>query len=72
MNPSATTPGPDLDDRCPRCGGAFRCWAHDGSPCPCGDLTLPPQLLRALRERYNGCLCLTCLAAMATQGLDPP
>ena len=64
---------PPLSDRCPRCGGAFHCGAADATPCPCGTLTLPPGLQAALRERWQGCLCLACLGALAAGApLDPP
>lgn len=48
--------------RCPRCGGAFRCGANDPAPCACATLTLNDATLAALRERWQGCLCLACLA----------
>lgn len=53
------------DDRCPRCGSSFHCGMHDAAPCPCSTLTLPPELLAALRQRYTGCLCPRCLAELA-------
>jgi hypothetical protein len=59
------TPGKPLDDRCPRCGGAFHCGVHDAAPCPCSTLTLSPALQAQLRQRWSGCLCVACLAALA-------
>jgi len=53
------------DDRCPRCGGAFHCGMNDDRPCPCTGLTLDAALQQRLRERYNGCLCINCLRALA-------
>ena len=52
-------------DRCPRCGGTFHCGVADAVPCPCSGLVLSPRLQAALRERWSGCLCLTCLARLA-------
>ena len=54
-----------LADRCPRCGGGFHCGRADASPCACTGLTLSAELHSALRQRYSGCLCLPCLAALA-------
>ncbi|WP_088279114.1 cysteine-rich CWC family protein [Ideonella sp. A 288] len=52
-------------DRCPRCGGAFRCGMDKPGPCACTTVQLAPALLAELRQRYTGCLCLPCLAALA-------
>lgn len=59
------SPAPADLDRCPRCGGGFHCGAADAAPCPCSTLTLTPELQAALRERWQGCLCLACLKALA-------
>ena len=48
-------------DRCPRCGGGFACGMNGSGPCPCTTVTLSPALLADLRQRYAGCLCLSCL-----------
>ena len=61
-----------LSDRCPRCGGAFHCGAQDNAPCPCGSLVLSPSLQADLRQRYQGCLCLSCLRELASQAEAPP
>jgi hypothetical protein len=53
------------DDTCPRCGGAFHCGANDPAPCACTTIKLDATTLARLRERYGGCLCLACLAALA-------
>ena len=52
------------DANCPRCGASFHCGAHDTGPCPCGTLRLDAATLRALRERYAGCLCRDCLVRL--------
>jgi hypothetical protein len=54
--------------RCPRCGGTFHCGADDPGPCPCTTVTLDAAMLASLRERFHGCLCLTCLNELAREG----
>ena len=54
-----------LDDRCPRCGGAFHCGVNGAAPCPCTTVTLSAELQGRLRERFKGCLCVSCLVALA-------
>jgi hypothetical protein len=56
------------DDRCPRCGGPFHCGAADAAPCACTTLRLDAALLAELARRYDGCLCLDCLAGLAAAG----
>lgn len=53
------------EERCPRCGGNFRCGMNDREACACSGVALDAALLRGLRERYAGCLCLRCLQALA-------
>jgi len=61
------------DDRCPRCGGGFHCGMHDDEPCGCTSIRLDAQLQRQLRERWTGCLCLSCLQALARgESVAPP
>ena len=56
------------DSRCPRCGGAFHCGVNDPEPCACTTLSLDDSTLANLRQRFDGCLCLTCLREIsATQ-----
>jgi hypothetical protein len=63
---TATTPGgrPAL---CPRCGAAFECGAArpPATPCGCAGIGLTPAQRALLAERYDGCLCLACLGAIA-------
>jgi transposase len=54
-----------LDDRCPRCGGAFHCGVSDAGPCACTTVRLSAALQAQLRQRWSGCLCMSCLAALA-------
>jgi hypothetical protein len=61
----------DAPDTCPRCGGAFSCGLADATrPCPCTTMKLSADTLAVLRQRYTGCLCLRCLAELAS--LAPP
>ena len=63
---SAAAPASSAPDRCPRCGGAFRCGIGGPGPCACTTVTLSPAQLAALAARYpGGCLCLDCLQALA-------
>ena len=55
----------DASDRCPRCGGGFRCGANDPTPCACTGLKLDAALLADLRAQFKGCLCLDCLRELA-------
>lgn len=74
---SATAPrsgraGP-VDDRCPRCGAGFHCGVNDPTPCPCTGVRLDARQLVALRVRYDRCLCLRCLQALAGgAAVEPP
>jgi hypothetical protein len=56
------------ESRCPRCGGAFHCGAHDAAPCACTTVKLDAATLAALRQHYQGCLCLDCLRMLARVG----
>jgi hypothetical protein len=57
------------DSRCPRCGAAFHCGIEDAAACPCTTLALDAGLLQTLSARFDGCLCLRCLQALA-QGAE--
>ncbi|MBE7420092.1 MAG: cysteine-rich CWC family protein [Ideonella sp.] len=59
-------------DRCPRCGAAFHCGRHDPEPCACGTVPLGAATLAVLRVRYDRCLCLPCLQALAREARDLP
>jgi hypothetical protein len=61
------TSGHVPDAGCPRCGATFHCGANDASqPCACTHLRLDATLLARLRGAYVGCLCLRCLAELAS------
>lgn len=75
--PESATPQPGMpaagDVHCPRCGGGFHCGASDPGPCACTTLKLDAPLRAQLQQRWEGCLCLACLAALAAgAALDPP
>jgi len=53
--------------RCPRCGGEFHCGIDDPEPCACTSVRVSGETLRALRARYDGCLCVACLRALSAQ-----
>ena len=55
----------DTRERCARCGGGFHCGAAGPAPCRCTAIRLDAATLARLRGRYQGCLCLRCLAAIA-------
>ncbi|HSI49324.1 MAG TPA: cysteine-rich CWC family protein [Ideonella sp.] len=65
LDPATSPTALPLFDRCPRCGGGFHCGANDAGPCACTALTLADSTLAALRQRYDSCLCLRCLQAVA-------
>ncbi|MGY0196640.1 cysteine-rich CWC family protein [Leptothrix sp. BB-4] len=65
---TANLPLQPLPDRCPRCGGPFRCGIDDPGPCACTRITLDAATLAQLRARWTGCLCLDCLADLAASG----
>jgi hypothetical protein len=66
-----TNQGSALDSRCPRCGGEFHCGMNDPAPCACTRSSLGVALLARLRERYDGCLCVTCLAQLQAAAPAP-
>jgi hypothetical protein len=68
ISAGTTAPHDAPDDaRCPRCGGGFHCGINDAAPCTCTctQLRLSEATLGELRARYQGCLCLRCLQALA-------
>ena len=62
--------GGAAEGRCPRCGRAFHCGMNDPVPCACTSISLAAALLAQLRERYDGCLCLACLAQLQAEAQD--
>lgn len=60
-------PAPELgaNGTCPRCGQAFHCGVADDRPCWCSGVVVSAETLADLRQRYDRCVCSTCLAEMA-------
>lgn len=48
---------------CPRCGSPFICYNDDN--CWCKDVKLHPGTLASIQQKYQGCLCNSCLAFYA-------
>ena len=75
MDASPTPAGQRPDrlpaDRCPRCGGTFRCGMGDPGPCACTRVRLDAGTLAELRRLHVGCLCLDCLVELAGS-IEPP
>jgi Cysteine-rich CWC len=61
----------EAESRCPRCGGEFHCGFDDAEPCACASVQLDEATRAALRQRYTGCLCMTCLRAIAADAAAP-
>ena len=61
----------EAESRCPRCGGDFHCGFDDAEPCACASVQLDEATRAALRQRYTGCLCMTCLRAIAADADAP-
>lgn len=64
------TPASTDLDRCPRCGEAFHCGAHE-SRCDCFEVRLSPALRAELAQRWSTCLCLKCLRALQQEAEAP-
>jgi hypothetical protein len=46
---------------CPRCGQAFTCKAGSITQCECSTLALTREEQAWIEERFNDCLCISCL-----------
>ena len=62
---------PGVSDSCPRCGASFHCGVNDVAPCACTAIALDAATLAALRQRYDSCLCIACLQALAALQREP-
>ena len=51
--------------RCPRCGAAHHCGAKEA--CGCAQVRLDEATRAALRQCFEGCLCLACLNVLQTE-----
>ena len=54
-------------EKCVRCHGTFECSADQKSPCWCSEVKLTEALLAELRNKYENCLCPTCLIQLSSQ-----
>jgi hypothetical protein len=66
-SPAPVTPSGCRPTHCPRCGASFECGAAlpASTPCGCAGIGLTPAQRASLVGRYEGCLCLPCLGAIA-------
>jgi hypothetical protein len=54
---------------CPACGEAFAC-EIGLQGCWCIEVKLNPATLKALRDKYKGCLCRSCLEKAEAQSSE--
>jgi hypothetical protein len=54
---------------CPRCGQGFTCKPGNISACQCQGITLSAASREWIAQRYAGCLCKACLAALQNPAL---
>jgi len=52
---------------CPRCGQLFECKTGNISQCECSGFSCSPALKAYLEERYDDCLCPSCLEALSNE-----
>jgi hypothetical protein len=64
VSPSSREPS-----ACESCGGEFTCGATLAG-CWCGEIKLSEATRDALRARFRGCLCRTCLERFAAGGAE--
>lgn len=55
--------------QCPACGEAFAC-EIGLQGCWCSEVKVSDSTLKALRDKYKGCLCRSCLEKAETLALD--
>lgn len=49
---------------CARCGSAIECRANASAKCMCGTIVLSVEEMQYMSERYDACLCTTCLRTL--------
>jgi hypothetical protein len=59
------------EETCPRCARSFHCGVNDAEPCACTTVKLDEALLAQLRERYDRCLCMSCLVELSALAATP-
>ena len=53
---------------CPRCGCAFLCRGHEYiEHCQCATVELSSEDRAYIADRFEGCLCVDCLRALAEE-----
>ncbi|MDA3944812.1 MAG: cysteine-rich CWC family protein [Bacteroidetes bacterium] len=51
---------------CPRCGKSFEC--GKSGKCWCYEVDTKPSVLELISEKYDSCLCPSCLREVNAQG----
>jgi hypothetical protein len=49
---------------CPRCGNGFECKLGSITECQCSGIVLNNEERAFIEERYNDCLCKSCLVEL--------
>ena len=49
---------------CERCHAVFECRANSSFRCQCNTVTLSLNEMQYISERFEACLCASCLAAL--------
>lgn len=52
---------------CPRCGNIFECKPGNIEQCQCSGFKISEELKAYLEQRYNDCLCNTCLLYLTNE-----
>ena len=52
---------------CPRCGAGFECNNYNIMKCECAQIPLNSLSRQWISERYNDCLCISCLEKIAKE-----
>ena len=55
--------------KCNKCNADFECNTKNVTKCHCYQVKLSDTQIKLLKEKYNDCLCNTCLVAL-TLGQD--
>ena len=55
----------EMQKSCSRCGEVFGCTSGYG--CWCNDVSLTPKQLRWIEEKYDNCLCPSCLGVVSQE-----
>jgi hypothetical protein len=49
---------------CPKCKEIFECRVDDITKCHCVNVVIDSKTLELLQEKYNDCLCNSCLKTL--------